>query len=95
MIIERIIQAINNGIREHYGLAPKYIAMNRKTFEDMEIEYTKGMLEHNSQIQDTIGIEKHLFFGIPIRIKEIEKEFELYYHVDPVKNIEDEVEKRR
>lgn len=84
MITERIIQAINNGIREHYGLAPKFIAMNRKNYELMKAEYTKGMLEHLSKMEDTIVIEKQMFFGIPIRITDTEKEFELLFHVDPL-----------
>jgi hypothetical protein len=84
MITERIIQAINNGIHEHYGLAPKFIAMNRKNYELMKAEYTKGMLEHLSKMEDAIGIEKQMFFGIPIRITDTEKEFELLFHVDPL-----------
>jgi len=74
MITERLIQAINNGIREHYGLAPKFIAMNRKNYESMK----------NENKIDAIGIEKGIFFGIPIRITETEKEFELKFYVDPI-----------
>jgi len=72
MITERLIQAINNGIHEHYGVAPKFIAMNRKNYEIMKDE------------SNTIGIEKGIFFGIPIRITETEKEFELKFYVDPL-----------
>lgn len=84
MISEKIIQSINNGIREHYGLAPKFIAMNRKNYDLLKSEYVKNNHEQASKISDTIGIEKQMFFGIPIRIVETDKEFELRFHVDPL-----------
>lgn len=79
MISARLIQAINNGTREHYGLAPKFIAMDRKNYELLK--------EENKNEIDAIGIEKGLFFGIPIRIVETDKEFELRFHVDPLDGV--------
>lgn len=84
MISEKIIQAINNGIREHYGLAPKFIAMNRKNYDILKNEYIKNNNEYASKTEDIIGLGKGLFFGIPIRIVETDKEFELRFHVDPL-----------
>lgn len=84
MLQERMISAINDAIREHYGIVPKYIAMNRNSYNLLKSEGVKGQVEHNVSHEDMLAIEKGSFFGIKIRIIEMEKEFELSFYVDPI-----------
>ena len=84
MLYERLVTAINNEVREHHGIVPKYIAMNRKNYDLLKAEHNKCEQLHNGKMEDIIGIEKGSFFGIQIRIVEIEKEFELSFYVDPI-----------